>query len=38
MLLLKESRLLEYEDEIQEMVQKQMDDSQREYYLREQLK
>ena len=37
-LLLKESRLLEYEDEIQEMVQKQMDDSQREYYLREQLK
>ena len=37
-LLLKESRMLEYEDEIQEMVQKQMDDSQREYYLREQLK
>ena len=37
-LLLKESRLLEYEEEIQEKVQKQMDDSQREYYLREQLK
>ena len=37
-LLLKESRLLDYEDEIQEMDLMQMDDSQREYYLREQLK
>lgn len=37
-LLLRESRMLEYEDEIHEKVQKQMDDNQREYYLREQMK
>jgi len=37
-LLLRESQLLELEDDIQERVQNQIDKHQREYYLREQLK